>query len=72
MLFGDLVRLDPTVITFMVIPAIAAAVCGRLVSLPATLAGRSCYWCHRSDVNALQTYSSVARGLVEHLGVHGR
>ena len=31
---GDLVRLDPTVIIFMVIPAIAAAICGRLESLP--------------------------------------
>lgn len=39
LLFGDLVRLDPTVITFMVIPAIAAAICGRLESLPLTLMG---------------------------------
>ena len=39
MMFGDLVRLDPTVITFMVIPAIAAAVCGRLESLWLTFAG---------------------------------
>ncbi len=39
LMFGDLVRLDPTVITFMVIPAIAAAICGRLQSLPATLVG---------------------------------
>lgn len=39
LMFGDLVRLDPTVITFMVIPAIAAAVCGRLQSLPLTLLG---------------------------------
>lgn len=39
LMFGDLVRLDPTVITFMVIPAMAAAVCGRLHSLPATLIG---------------------------------
>ncbi|MYA88064.1 MAG: branched-chain amino acid ABC transporter permease [Boseongicola sp. SB0662_bin_57] len=37
--FGSLVRLEPAVITFMVIPATAAAVCGRLTSLPATLAG---------------------------------
>ncbi len=34
LMYGDLVRLDPTVITFMVIPAIAAAICGRLESLP--------------------------------------
>ncbi|WP_136656639.1 branched-chain amino acid ABC transporter permease [Nitratireductor sp. XY-223] len=39
LMFGDLVRLDPTVITFTVIPAIAAAVCGRLNSLPLTFAG---------------------------------
>lgn len=39
LLFGDLVRLDPTVITFMVIPATAAAICGRLESLPLTLIG---------------------------------
>lgn len=38
-LFGSLVRLEPTVITFMVIPATAAAVFGRLNSLPLTLAG---------------------------------
>ncbi len=39
LLFGSLVRLEPAVITFIVIPAIAAAVCGRLQSLPMTLAG---------------------------------
>lgn len=39
LLFGSLVRLEPTVITFMVIPATAAAICGRLISLPMTLAG---------------------------------
>ncbi len=39
LMFGDLVRLDPTVITFMVIPATAAAICGRLTSLPWTLIG---------------------------------
>ena len=39
MLFADLVRLNPTVLTFLVIPAIAAAIIGRLDSLLATLAG---------------------------------
>lgn len=39
LIFGSLVRLEPTVITFMVIPATAAAICGRLTSLPLTLAG---------------------------------
>lgn len=36
LLFGDLVRLDPTVLTFMVIPIIATTVVGRLTSIPAT------------------------------------
>ena len=37
-MYGDLVRLDPTVITFTVIPAIAAAICARLDSLPIAFA----------------------------------
>lgn len=39
LMFGDLVRLEPFVITFMVIPAIAAAVCGRLDNLALVLIG---------------------------------
>lgn len=39
LMFGDLVRLEPSVITFMVIPCIAAAICGRLQSLPDVLMG---------------------------------
>jgi branched-chain amino acid transport system permease protein len=39
LLFGDLVRLEPAVITFMVIPCIAAAIAGRLQSLPDVLIG---------------------------------
>ncbi|WP_417263135.1 branched-chain amino acid ABC transporter permease [Celeribacter sp.] len=39
LMFGDLVRLEPSVITFMVIPSIAAAICGRLQSLPDVLMG---------------------------------
>ncbi|HUW35985.1 MAG TPA: branched-chain amino acid ABC transporter permease [Rhodocyclaceae bacterium] len=39
MMFGDLVRLNPTVLTFLVIPAIAAAIVGRLNSLTITLVG---------------------------------
>jgi branched-chain amino acid transport system permease protein len=38
LLFGDLVRLDPTVLTFMVIPIVATTVVGRLVSIPKTFA----------------------------------
>ncbi len=39
LMFGDLVRLEPAVITFLVIPCIAAAICGRLASLPLVLIG---------------------------------
>jgi branched-chain amino acid transport system permease protein len=38
LLFGDLVRLDPAVLTFVVIPVIAASVVGRLTSIPGTFA----------------------------------
>lgn len=37
MLFGDLVRLDPAVLTFMVIPIIATTVVGRLTSIRVAL-----------------------------------
>ncbi len=39
LVFGDLVRPNPGALTFLVIPATAAAVVGRLESLPKTLAG---------------------------------
>lgn len=39
LMFGDLIRLEPTVITFMVIPSIAAAICGRLEHLSLVLVG---------------------------------
>lgn len=39
LMFGDLVRPNPGALTFIVIPAIAAAIVGRLESLPMTLAG---------------------------------
>lgn len=39
LMFGDLIRLEPTVITFMVIPSVAAAVCGRLDNLALVLIG---------------------------------
>jgi branched-chain amino acid transport system permease protein len=40
MLFGDLVRLDPAVLTFLVIPIIATTIVGRLTSIRVTfLAG---------------------------------
>ena len=37
LMFGSLVRLEPAVITFMVIPCTAAAIAGRLTSLPDVL-----------------------------------
>ncbi|WP_108261027.1 branched-chain amino acid ABC transporter permease [Mangrovicoccus ximenensis] len=39
LMFGDLIRLDPVIITFMVIPSAAAAICGRLDNLGLVLAG---------------------------------
>lgn len=39
LMFADLIRLEVTVITFMVIPSIAAAICGRLESLAIVLIG---------------------------------
>jgi branched-chain amino acid transport system permease protein len=36
---GNMVRLNPTVLTFLVIPAMAAAIVGRMASLPATVFG---------------------------------
>ncbi len=39
LMFGDLVRMEPVAITFLVIPSIAAAICGRLQSLPLVLIG---------------------------------
>ena len=39
LMFGDLIRLEPFVITFLVIPSIAAAICGRLNNLGLVLVG---------------------------------
>ena len=39
LMFGDLIRLEPNVITFMVIPSVAAAICGRLENLSLVLVG---------------------------------
>ena len=36
---GNMVRLNPIVLTFLVIPAMASAVVGRLISLPVTVIG---------------------------------
>jgi branched-chain amino acid transport system permease protein len=42
LMFGDLVRLEPFVITFMVIPAISAAICGQLKNLGVVLFAGIC------------------------------
>lgn len=39
LMFADLIRLEPTVITFMIVPSVAAAICGRLESLALVLIG---------------------------------
>jgi branched-chain amino acid transport system permease protein len=39
LMFADLIRLEAVVITFMVIPSIAAAICGRLENLTVVLLG---------------------------------
>jgi branched-chain amino acid transport system permease protein len=39
LMFGNLIRLEPVIITFMVIPSIAAAICGRLENLALVLLG---------------------------------
>lgn len=39
LMFASLVRLDPAVLTFLVIPIIATTILGRLTSIPATFAG---------------------------------
>jgi branched-chain amino acid transport system permease protein len=39
LMFANLVRLEPVVITFLIIPCIAAAIAGRLQSLPDVLIG---------------------------------
>ncbi|MEP7101781.1 MAG: branched-chain amino acid ABC transporter permease, partial [Burkholderiales bacterium] len=39
LLLANIVRLQATLLTFLVIPAFAAAIVGRLRSLPATVAG---------------------------------
>lgn len=39
LMFGDLLRLEPFVLTFVVIPSISAAICGRLENLGLVLLG---------------------------------
>ncbi|MEQ8345038.1 MAG: branched-chain amino acid ABC transporter permease [Sneathiellaceae bacterium] len=58
LMFGDLIRLEPTVITFMVIPSIAAAVCGRLENLALVLLGGL----SMGVIESLLTLSPVLKG----------
>ncbi len=59
LMFGDLVRLEPVVITFLVIPSIAAAICGRLDSLGLVLIGGICI----GVVESLLTLSPVLKSV---------
>lgn len=59
LMFGDLVRLEPTIITFLVIPCIAAAICGRLESLWLVLLGGMSI----GTIESLLTLSSVFKSV---------
>ncbi|PCH75271.1 MAG: branched-chain amino acid ABC transporter permease [Rhodobacteraceae bacterium] len=59
LMFGDLIRLEPSVITFMVIPSIAAAVCGRLDNLALVLIGGL----SMGVIESLLTLSPVLKGV---------
>jgi branched-chain amino acid transport system permease protein len=59
LMFGDLVRLEPAVITFLVIPCTAAAICGRLQSLPDVLIGGLTMGVIESLLTLSDTFKSV-------------
>lgn len=59
LLFADLIRLDAAVITFMVIPAAAAAICGRLESLALVLVGGLAI----GVIESMLTFSPVFKGV---------
>lgn len=59
LMFANLIRLEPVVITFMVIPSIAAAICGRLESLLLVLLGGL----SMGVIENLLTLSEVFRGV---------
>lgn len=64
---GNMVRLNPTVLTFLVIPAMAAAMVGRLNSLAMTVLGGLCIGVIESFANlipAVQRYGSATAFLV--------
>jgi branched-chain amino acid transport system permease protein len=59
LMFGSLVRLEPAVITFMVIPCTAAAIAGRLVSLPNVLIAGLAMGVIESLLTLSDTFKSV-------------
>lgn len=59
LMFGDLVRLEPAVITFLVIPCIAAAIAGRLQSLPDVLMGGLAMGVIESLLTLSDTFKSI-------------
>lgn len=64
---GNMVRLNPTVLTFLVIPAMAAAMVGRMQSLMLTVLGGLCIGVIEALANllpALQRYGSSTAFLV--------
>ncbi|MEY4757306.1 MAG: hypothetical protein RJA34_2204 [Pseudomonadota bacterium] len=64
---GNMVRLNPTVLTFLVIPAMAAAMVGRMNSLVVTVMGGLCIGVIESFANlvpSIQRYGSSTAFLV--------
>ena len=59
LMFGDLIRLEPVVITFLVIPSIAAAICGRLNNLGLVLLGGLSIGVIESLLTLSPTFKSV-------------
>lgn len=59
LMFANLIRLEPTVITFMVVPSIAAAICGRLESLALVLLGGL----SMGVIESMLTLSPVLKGV---------
>ncbi|WP_461469897.1 branched-chain amino acid ABC transporter permease [Pararhodobacter sp.] len=59
LMFADLIRLEAMVITFMVIPSIAAAICGRLENLTVVLLGGL----SMGVIENMLTMSPVLRGV---------
>lgn len=59
LMFADLIRLDASVITFMVIPAAAAAICGRLEHLGLVLVGGLAI----GVIESMLTFSPLLKGI---------